>query len=169
MDYIIEIATVDDAEEILALTKVCGAETDNLSYGEEGLPISIEQERRYLLSVLKSHKDIFYVVRMGQKILGTASYSTFSKRRMAHRGELGLCLRKSVWGKGIGHALIEKIVDFAKNNAQADIISLEVRNDNIRAIKLYEDFGFKKIGTFEGYFKINGKLVDFDIMELKLR
>lgn len=169
MNYIIDRATVDDAEKILALTKICGAETDNLSYGDEGLPISVEQERCYLESVLQSDKDIFYVVRVGQNIVGIANYSTFSKRRMVHRGELGLCVRKSAWGKGIGHALMEKILAFAKNNAQVEIISLEVRNDNIRAIKLYQDFGFKKIGTFEGYFKIDGKLVDFDIMELKLR
>ena len=169
MDYIIETATPNDAEAILTLTKVCGAETDNLSYGEEGLSISVEQEKVYLQSVLKSDKDIFYVAKIGQSIVGTANYFTFSKKRMAHRGELGLCVRKSAWGKGIGRALTEKILDFAKNQAQADIISLEVRSDNIRAIKLYQNLGFKKIGTFEGYFKIDDQLINFDIMELKLR
>ncbi len=168
MDYTIETATADDAEEILALTRICGAETDNLSYGEEGIPVSVWQERDYIESVLKSDKDVFFVVRAGQDIVGTANYSSFPRRRMAHRGEFGLCIRKSAWGQGIGHALMEKILDFARNHARSEIVSLEVRSDNERAIKLYQDFGFKKIGTFEGYFKIDGKLVDFDIMELKL-
>lgn len=169
MNYLIEQATAEDAEKILALIKICGAETDNLSYGGEGLPVSVEQERRHLEAVQQSDKDIFYVVRAGQDIVGTASYSTFTKSRMAHRGELGLCIRKSAWGKGIGHALMEKMLDFARNHAKVELVSLEVRSDNKRAVQLYRDFGFQKIGTFEGFFKIDGQLVDFDLMELKLR
>ena len=64
--------------------------------------------------------------------------------------------------------LLEQILDFAKNVAKSEIVSLEVRSDNKSAIRLYEKFGFEKIGTFKGYYKINGYLVDFDIFELLL-
>ncbi|WP_406035268.1 GNAT family N-acetyltransferase [Treponema saccharophilum] len=40
-----------------------------------------------------------------------------------------------------------------------------MRSDNIAAIKLYEKFGFEKIGRFRGFFKINGEFIDFDIMQ----
>ena len=62
-----------------------------------------------------------------------ANYSTFSKPRMAHRGEIGISVRKSAWGKGIGTMLMEKLLRFAKNSANAEIVSLEVRSDNDRA------------------------------------
>ena len=52
--------------------------------------------------------------------------------------------------------------------AGAEIISLEVRSDNTRAIKLYEKFGFEKISVFKEFFKIKGELVDFDLMNLYL-
>lgn len=169
MDYIIEIATAEDAEGIVNLRKVCGMETDNLTYGKEGPHLSVEQQRRNIERILNSEKDVFYVAKMDGEIVGSADYFTFPKERMAHRGEFGICVRKSAWGQGIGHALMSKILDFAKNTAQAEIISLEVRTDNTRAIKLYQDFGFRKLCTFEGFFKIDGKLVDFDIMQLKLK
>ena len=79
-----------------------------------------------------------------------------------------MSVRKAYWNRGVGTQLMEKILEFAKESAGADIVSLEVRSDNAAAIHLYEKFGFEKIGTFRGYFKIDGELIDFDIMERML-
>ena len=75
---------------------------------------------------------------------------------------------KEEWGNGIGSKLMLFVIDFAKDVAHAEIVSLEVRSDNERAIKLYEKYGFEKIGTFKGFFKIDGEKVDFDLMNLYL-
>ena len=87
---------------------------------------------------------------------------------MKHRGEFAVSVLKCEWGQGIGSMLLEAIIDFAKNIAHAEIISLEVRSDNERAIKLYEKYGFEKIGCFKGFFKIDGEYVDFELMNLYL-
>lgn len=59
MAIIIEKAKAEDAETILNLTKVCGSETDNLSFGESGIPVSVENEASYIASIVKSDTDIF--------------------------------------------------------------------------------------------------------------
>ena len=41
-------------------------------------------------------------------------------------------------------------------------------SDNARAIRLYEKYGFRKLCTFPHFFKINGKYIDFDLMNLEL-
>lgn len=41
--------------------------------------------------------------------------------------------------------------------------------DNKRAIALHEKLGFCKLCTFPGFFKINGSLIDFDLMNLDFR
>jgi len=168
MSIVIEKAKTTDAEDILNFTKIIGSETDNLSFGEGGIPISVDQESSYLKSIENSNKEIFLIAKDENEIVGTANYSCFSKKRMAHRGEFGIAVKKSYWNQGIGTMLLEQILDFAKNVAKSEIVSLEVRSDNKSAIRLYEKFGFKKIGTFKGYFKINESLVDFDIFELFL-
>lgn len=43
-----------------------------------------------------------------------------------------------------------------------------MRSDNARAIHLYEKYGFQKLCTFPNFFKINGKPIDFDLMNLEL-
>lgn len=60
------------------------------------------------------------------------------------------------------------MLDFARNVAKVEIISLEVRSDNERAVRLYKKFGFETVGVFEGFLKINGEDVSCDIMRLKL-
>ena len=162
-------ATPEDAEAILAYSAVVGAESDNLTFGADGIPLSVEQEKEFLASACASKTDRLWLAKSGDEIVGLANYSVFHRKRMAHRGEFGISVRKAFWGKGIGTQLMQTILNFAAVVARSEIISLEVRSDNDRAISLYQKFGFEKIGTFKGYFKIDGKLVDFDIMERSMR
>ena len=46
------------------------------------------------------------------------------------------------------------------------VVELMVGND--RAIRLYEKYGFRKIGQFQGFLKIAGREVDCDLMNLYL-
>lgn len=63
---------------------------------------------------------------------------------------------------------MERILAFARENG-VEQVNLEVRSDNKRAIALYERFGFRKLCTFPGFFKINGEMIDFDLMNLSIR
>lgn len=165
MSITIRRAAAEDAQKVLDFMKLCGSETDNLSFGAEGISVSAEEEEDYLRSMENSEQHLFLLAKDGEEIIGTASYSTLSGKRMCHRGELGISIRKSYWSRGIGSLFLKRLLDFARNSAKAEVVSLEVRSDNTRAIHLYEKYDFKKIGTFKGYFKINGELIDFDIMQ----
>lgn len=168
MDILITKAMPEDAEELLALLRKIGSETDNLSFGAEGLPFSVEQERAFIKSLMESTSSVMLLAKKDGKIVGDASFTGNTRERMKHRGEIGISVLKEAWGQGIGRQLMEATIAFAKNTAHAEIISLEVRSDNIRAIRLYEKFGFEKIGTFKGFCKVDGKMIDFDLMNLYL-
>ena len=56
---------------------------------------------------------------------------------MGHRAELGIAVAKAEWGKGIGSSLMNVIIEYARKNG-IEIISLEVRADNIYTSSLYE-------------------------------
>lgn len=161
-------AVASDAEQILQYCRVVGAESNNLTFGAEGVSITIEKEREYLESILRSDKQLYLVAIDINEIVGTAVFSSFVKARFAHRAEISISVKKSMWGHHIGTRFMECIIDFAKNVAKTEIISLEVRSDNERAIALYKKFGFRKIGTFDGFMKIGGIYVSCDIMALSL-
>lgn len=52
MEIKIRKALPADAEQILEHTRICGSETDNMSYGGEGFKIKIEDEKKFLEKIL---------------------------------------------------------------------------------------------------------------------
>lgn len=166
MNVIIEKVNTKDAAAMIEYLKQIGAETDNLTFGSEGLSITLEAEEMYIKEIEESSSDVMFVAKVDGKIVGDASLNRLP-RRMSHRGDFGIAVAKAYWNQGIGSRLLEKILDFAKDN-DFKIIDLQVRTDNLRAIHLYEKYGFKKIGVHPAFFEINNKYVSFDYMCLEL-
>lgn len=163
----IERATCADAAEILQYLKQIGAETDNLTFGAEGLPLTSESEAAYLRQIENSCDAIMLIAKENGKIVGDASLSRLP-RRMKHRGDLGISVLKKCWNRGIGSQLLLEIINFAKQNS-FEVIDLQVRSDNLSAIHLYEKFGFQKIGIHPSFFKIGREEIAFDYMCLKIK
>ena len=153
-DFIIENARPEDAAAILEYLKIVGGETDNLNMGAEGIPITVEVEEAFLRSMLDSSIGIANVSRL--------------KRRMSHRASIGISVRQCAWHSGVGTALMEALLAFARKNG-IEQLELEVRSDNGRAIRLYERFGFTRIGTIPAFLKVNGEDFASDYMVLPLK
>ncbi len=167
MSVTIQKATAADAVAILEYLQKIGGETDNLTFGAEGLPLSSEAEASYVAQIEHSCNDIMLLAKENGMIVGSASLNRLP-RRMSHRGDFSVSVLKAYWNKGIGGQLLRKVLAFAKEN-QFAVIDLQVRSDNLRAIHLYEKHGFQKIGTHPMFFKIGGKNISFDYMYLKLK
>ena len=166
MDIIIKEARTEDAVKLIEYTKIVGAQTDNLSFGKEGAGDTHEVEE-FIKRINSDSKSVMYFVWKNDDIVGSANISGM-KRRMSHRANFAISVAKSEWGSGIGSALLEKCISFAKDN-EIEIINLDTRSDNIRAISLYKKFGFVKIGRMPAFSKINGEYIDADLMYLDLR
>ncbi len=167
MDITVRDARPDDAEKLLEYLKRIGGETDNISCGAEGLPFSVEAEQKFIENVSTDEKSVMLVALDCDEIIGDVSLAGM-QRRMGHRAELGISVVKSHWGNGIGSILMARAIDYAKRN-NIEIIDLNVRADNTRAIQLYKKFGFKTIGTHPCGMKINGDDIALDYMYLDLR
>lgn len=166
MDIIIKEAKLEDAAKLIEYTKLVGEQTDNLSFGKEGAGDTPEVEE-FIKRISLDSKSVMYFAWKNDDIVGCANISGM-KRRMSHRANFAISVAKSEWGRGIGSALLEKCISFAKDN-EIEIINLDTRSDNFRAISLYKKFGFIKIGRMPAFSKINGKYIDADLMYLDLR
>ena len=157
----------DDAEKILSYLKQIGGETDNLTFGAEGLPLTVEQEAAYLRQMRDDPHSVHFTAWRGDRVVGDGSLRGL-QNRMAHRANLGLTVVKDEWGRGIGGQIFERLIAYGRM-AGVEIFDLEVRSDNRRAIHLYEKFGFVRVGVYPGYTKVGGEYYDADVMCLDLR
>lgn len=166
--YIIREARKDDAEKVLEYTKIVGSQTNNLTFGSEGLGLTIDEEKNILERVSNSDKSVFLIVCLEDEVIGLGNISAKTRSRMSHKAVLGISIKKEFWGQGIAQELMAKLIKFS-NESGLEIIELTVRSDNERAINLYKKFGFKKTGTIPADMKIDGKYFDTDYMVLDLR
>ena len=75
-DIIIKEALPEDAEARIAYSKQVGSETDNLSFGKEGFPISVSDEQETIAapficmrnSALKKWELYRHILRLGKSI-----------------------------------------------------------------------------------------------------
>lgn len=166
VNIMIKEAKPEDAAKLIEYTKLVGAQTDNLSFGKEGAG-DIHEVEAFIKRISSDSKSVMYFAWKNDDIVGCANISGM-KRRMSHRANFAISVAKSEWGSGIGSTLLEKCISFAKDN-EIEIINLDTRSDNIRAISLYKKFGFVKIGRMPAFSKINGEYIDADLMYLDLR
>ena len=161
-------AEPSDAGKFLEYCKRVGAESDNLTFGAEGLPFTISQQADYIRKFAGNPNSVMIVAFDEGELIGTGAVSVVDGRpRFAHRSEIAISVRKDYWGKGIGSGIMNVLMDFAKKSG-AEVLELQVRSDNEAAISLYKKFGFEKIGTNEKFFKINDEFFAADYMNLYL-
>lgn len=166
MSFTIQRAEPEDAAALIEYLRAVGGESDNLTFGAEGLPVTPEEEEAFLRGQAAQTRSVMLLARENGEIVGDGHIEALS-RRTSHRAGLGITVRKAAWGRGIGSAIMERLIAHAREQ-MIEIIELQVRSDNARAIRLYEKFGFVKIGHYPGFLKVNGVNVACDLMNLYL-
>lgn len=164
---IIRKATPDDAEKMLEYLNQVGGESDNLLFGLNEMQISIEQEKAFIESINNLSKDIMLLGLVDNEIVSISSLQGFARKRIAHRGEIAISVKKQFWHHGIGTKMMQALIDFAKS-AHISVVELKVKSDNVNAIALYKKLAFETIGTYKNFFKINEKYFDAELMTLFL-
>ena len=80
-------------------------------------------------------------------------FSVLKKMSLARKGHVvSFAVLEEYRGKGIGKKLVEQSIEGMKIR-KCNESYLEVRTDNIPAIKLYENLGFNRIATLNTYYK----------------
>lgn len=165
-ELLIRKASADDAKSLVTeFLPLLGSQTDNLSFGKEGLSVSIEDEARYL-EQSNDEKNIYLVAVLNGKIIGTCQANQM-RRRFKHRSEIAIGLLKEYWGRGYASKMLEQLIKLAKEKG-TEILQLEVLSDNTRAIRLYTRHGFSIVGHYRNFSFANGSYHDAEIMELML-
>lgn len=145
-------AVSDDADELIVAAKCYLRKSEYLlSYDEEFNPTRKEE-----IAWIKSHDNInslLLVATYNKKIISTFNITGFHYRKMKHVATLGISMMSEWRGIGLGNALFECMIDWAKSKSHLELITLEVFSENTPAIHLYEKYGFVKDGEKVNYFK----------------
>lgn len=168
IDTIIRQAEPNDARAILALTRQVGQESNYLTFGPEGIGLSVQQEMELIERFMRAPTSLMLVAEVDDQIVGLANIAAFTSEKQAHVAEIGVSLVQEYWGYGIGGLLVEALIDFAKE-VNLQLITLEVVVENERAVRLYERYDFEIRGTLQKRLKHECRYYDSYVMELLLK
>ena len=106
-----------------------------------------------------SRRSLLNFIRAGDRLLvasepdGLAGYALVTRRKGGRRARLySIAVQAARSGRGVGRALLEAVE--ARALAQGcEALRLEVREDNKRAIALYERLGYRRFGRIDGYYE----------------
>ena len=113
----------------------------------------------FFMELLLDSPETFVVAENNNKIIGYImcrieyGFSVLKKMSLARKGHVvSFAVLEEYRGKGIGKKLVEQSIEGMKIR-KCNESYLEVRTDNIPAIKLYENLGFNRIATLNTYYK----------------
>jgi RimJ/RimL family protein N-acetyltransferase len=156
-----------DAQAVLAYLEAVSGETDYLSFGPGEYGVTPEQQAEIIKSFADPSRGVMLQVRVAGAIAALSSLVRSARRRLQHVGELALTVSQEHWGNGLGRALCRATFAEGKRRGVTRV-SLCVRADNARAIRLYENLGFLQEGRLVGSFAVGDALYDEFVMGLRI-
>lgn len=144
---VIRTAEAGDARDIYELSKnVMAEEIYQLTSASE-FSMTVEAEEKWIQSHRDNPNHLLLVAEMDGKVVGLLDFSNGRRHRIAHTGEFGMSVEKSVRDQGIGAFLLQSLIDWATSHPNIEKISLHVHGNNERAIALYKKMGFEVEGV----------------------
>ncbi|HVP27472.1 MAG TPA: ribosomal protein S18-alanine N-acetyltransferase [Candidatus Bathyarchaeia archaeon] len=137
MPITIETATINHLNQLCEIEKIC--------FKAEAFT------KQQIASLLADYNSVSLVAKENNHIVGFIIGSIYFERNALTGHILTIDVLPVQWGKGIGTRLLREIEElFKAKNVNA--CRLEVREDNLAAINLYEKFGYKVIGKLKSYY-----------------
>ena len=168
MSFAIRAADPADAEQLTRLAEEVSAEPEGWLISVAGEWRSAGDERRYLKALRKyAHAAVFVAEREDGTIVGRLSVGRDPHPASAHVADLGLMVAFDARREGIGTALLQAAVDWART-AGVRKLELHVFPWNEAAIALYDRFGFEREGYRKGHYRRGGEDVDAILMAYRV-
>ena len=161
-DFRIRQASPGDATALVELAREVGAEPERWLISTSDWR-GAGEERRYLRSLRRSRDAAVFVAEAPAGIVGRLSVGRDPHPASSHVADLGLMVAISHRRRGIGRALLETAVEWARG-AGVSKLELHVFPHNEPALELYEHFGFRREGYRESHYRRDSELVDAVLM-----
>ncbi|MDX2147393.1 MAG: N-acetyltransferase [Planctomycetota bacterium] len=175
----IRSATPEDAEGVLECALEAFATSDHTLTKADEFAMTLEKEREFLSRVQASPTELFLIAeKQGAQtpcqpgdVLGVLNLrQPAPRRKVRHIVELGMSIRSSHRGVGLGSALLDDAIDWAEANPVLRIMTLGVYASNAAGLALYKRCGFVEYGRLpDGCIHDDGTLWEQLLMWRRLK
>jgi RimJ/RimL family protein N-acetyltransferase len=155
--------TIEDAEAYLSLRTQLDYETKFMMLEPGERPITIEQERERLQSLLTTDNSMVFLAEDEKEAIGFLWANGGTYRRNHHNVHIVIGIRAAFTKQGIGTRLFQACETWARERG-LHRLELTVMTNNSLGLALYEKMGFQIEGTGPDALRVDGEYVDLYYM-----
>ena len=162
MSFDVRRARPGDAAALVELAEAVASEPEGWLV-TEGAWRSVGEERRYLRTIGHHPHAAVFVAEEDGRVIARLSLARDPHPASSHVADVGLMVAVSHRRRGIGRALLEAAVEWARG-AGVRKLELHVFPYNEPALALYEAFGFLREGVRKSHYRRGGRDLDAVLM-----
>ena len=148
-------ARVEDAAALVDYLIATAGETEFImAYPDERAGMTVEEEENLLRGVIEAPGRIMMVCEVNGELAGNCGLHVNPKRKVRHRGGVGIALYKKYWNKGIGTAMFSYMFDIARDWG-LEQLELDYVEGNERGKALYEKMGFQEVARIPNAYHLS--------------
>ncbi len=136
----------EDAQSMLDYLKATAGETEFVIRYPEECTMTLEQEERFIRSIVESESEVMILCEIDGRIAGNCQLKFGTRIKTRHSGRVAIALYREFWGRGIGTILFEEMIGIAKRRGLIQL-ELEFVEGNERGRALYEKMGFSVVAV----------------------
>lgn len=108
--------------------------------------------KQQILNLLTAYNCISLIAKVNGEIVGFIIGAIYTEKNLQIGHILTIDVSPNYQRKGIAQKLLQEIEKIFKEK-NVKTCQLEVREDNLAALRLYEKFGYKKVAVLKGYYE----------------
>lgn len=108
--------------------------------------IADDSVRRMIVDLAERGRGVYLVAERAGTIVGHALLEPLSLAVTSHVVRLTIAVHEGHQGQGVGRALMNELLRWARSSPRVEKVELQVRSSNDRAIALYRSLGFVEEG-----------------------
>ncbi|MBH0157373.1 GNAT family N-acetyltransferase [Fictibacillus sp. 5RED26] len=160
-------ASIQDAERMLMVAPKSLVDAPYMLTTVEDLKrLSLEDIKNELENYAANPNYLKLIAEYENEIAGVIDFKNGNKEKVAHQGTFAMTVLPQYRNLGVGRALIESLISWARKNENIEKVCLEVMEDNHGAIHLYKALNFVEEGRKAKAIKMNGRYQDLILMAL---
>lgn len=162
INLLIRSVRLEDASAINEIRRMDGVRENTLGLFSE----RVSRSEEFIKGLTENeHLLVGEVEKNGMKmVVGLVGLNINRNPRLRHSASLGIMVHADYHGKGIGTALLNKILDLADNWLMLTRVELTAFVENEGAVKLYKSLGFEIEGIKKYSAIKNGNYADEYLM-----
>ena len=96
--------------------------------------------------------------------VGTVDFFNFNP--LNNRAEMGLYITPEHRGEGLGRAALDALCSYARDHIGLRQLYIYVAIDNVRSLSLFDQYGFRRVGTLQKWVKRGHRYTDAILLQL---